>query len=141
MRILQSSCLGPSTRPLEQKLPAYEYSSALNPRAPFGAISYATVVQFRDFDSYPAGGVGYLTYPYLRLAFDSALTNAGGTINLRLGGQLGSYECFDCSPFRLANAGTVTGEVSQVPEPDSLVLLGLGLFGLAASQSRRKNSK
>lgn len=76
--------------------------------------------------------------PFLALQFQSALSNAGGTINLLAGGEgfcsnstcsLGSYR-------RFFNGGTVVGV--QVPEPSILSMLFLGAGALLLS--RRKGA-
>ena len=76
--------------------------------------------------------------PFLALQFQSALSNAGGTINLLSGGEgfcldsvcsLGSYR-------RVFNGGSVVGV--KVPEPGVLSLLVLGVGALLLA--RRKDA-
>lgn len=70
---------------------------------------------------------------YLNLGFASALTNAGGNINLKY-----DASTLDCDGCGVATSGSVTSEaVSQVPEPGSLMLLGSGLAGLAGMIRRK----
>jgi hypothetical protein len=76
-----------------------------------------------------------------RLLFDlvSPMTDAGGTIGIALGAGIPDAEgvCtnVDCSflqPFRSIVAGSIQSERETVPEPASLVLVGVGLAALAA---------
>lgn len=65
----------------------------------------------------------------LRMTPLTALTDAGGTVNINLntfGGGSGSVECYNCGPYR----GIVSGSfMTATPEPGSLGCLGLGLVG------------
>ena len=60
---------------------------------------------------------------YVNLDFDHLLTTAG-SFNVNVG--LASYECMNCSPYRVVTAGSVTA----IPEPATYALL---LVGLACS--------
>jgi hypothetical protein len=74
---------------------------------------------------------------YFNFSFLSPLTNAGGTFELNLPF---TYECNNCSAFRIATSGSVTSQApGTVPEPGTVALLGLGLLGFVAS--RRKIAK
>jgi hypothetical protein len=66
----------------------------------------------------------------LRFTPISDLTDAGGHVALNLnteGNGSGGVECFNCSPFRLINGGSLD---SPVPEPATEALTSLGLLGL-----------
>jgi len=75
--------------------------------------------------------------PYLNLSFDNPWTSAG-VINVDTStvGSSGSWECANCSPARFATAGTATTQT--VPEPGSMMLVGLGLAALGAGARRKK---
>jgi hypothetical protein len=75
---------------------------------------------------------------YFNFAFTDALTDAGGIVQLL---PTDSYECANCSPFRLVVSGEVTAQAaSVVPEPASLALVVPTLGMLAFLTRRRKNS-
>ena len=68
----------------------------------------------------------------LRLTPLTALTDAGGTVDINLntfGGGSGSVECFNCSPYRPVVSGSFSAQVANTPEPGSMGLLGFGLVG------------
>ncbi len=82
---------------------------------------------------------------YLALTFTTALTNGGGTVDLRTGpySSSGSWECDNCAIVRTVTDGSVSTipvALSAVPEVETYALLmaGLGLIGAAAR--RRKLS-
>lgn len=75
----------------------------------------------------------------LRFTPITDLTNAGGTVPLNLStanGGSGGVECFNCGPFRLIDAGSLT---SATPEPATLgmSILALGIL-VALSRGRSK---
>lgn len=88
------------------------------------------MVDFVAFMADPASG------RYLRLSFESALTDAGGTINLALGGL--SFDCSNCDDLTPILSGYVTS-MSAVPEPETyaMMLAGLGLLGFAARRRKQ----
>lgn len=76
---------------------------------------------------------------YIALTFTSALTNGGGTVELRTGAYSasGSWECNNCAIIRTVTDGlvsTIPVSVSAVPEVETyaLLLAGLGLIGATA---------
>ena len=74
----------------------------------------------------------------LFLLFDAPLTDAGGTVQLSLGGNSSESWCGPadptCStgPFRDVTAGELVGTpvVTPTPEPSAILLLGAGLVAL-----------
>lgn len=78
---------------------------------------------------------------YMNIAFDSNLTNAGGTIAISIDPgfnfNASSWECTNCGNTRLFTGGVVTA-VTNVPEPGTLALLGLGLAGLGFAPRRKQ---
>ena len=71
----------------------------------------------------------------------SALTDAGGTVGVNLGGFHGEFACGNsaCSgaglPARLLTSGAVT--TAELPLPGTLPLVGLALGVLGAVRRRR----
>jgi hypothetical protein len=82
----------------------------------------------------------------LQLAFVAALTDAGGTIALGAGRDgrdpfegicTGSAACREASSIRKIIGGSVTTEAAPLPEPGSLILLLIGLAGIAGFGRRK----
>jgi len=69
-------------------------------------------------------------------SFLTPFTDAGGTQAINIAS---TYECYNCNPYRRVTGGSLTSEAAVVPEPTTVALIGLGLFGVAAS--RRKAAK
>jgi hypothetical protein len=66
---------------------------------------------------------------YFNFSFVNALNPLGGNFALNLAS---SYECMNCSPFRIVTAGSLTtAQASAVPEPATTALLipALGMLG------------
>jgi hypothetical protein len=78
---------------------------------------------------------------YMNIAFDSNLTNAGGTIAISIDPgfsfSASSWECANCANTRLFTGGVVTA-TTNVPEPGTLALMGLGLAGLEFARRRKQ---
>jgi hypothetical protein len=73
----------------------------------------------------------------LRLALNSRLSSTGGTYAIAFTEPLAA-ECYNCSPYRLFNAGgELISAPSAVPEPGSLAILGTGLIGLGLLRRRK----
>jgi hypothetical protein len=77
-------------------------------------------------------------YRDLRFNPNSALTDAGGIIGLNQGG-FRSVECYNCNPFRHINEGG-TVDATTAPEPATVALTALGLWGLFFVMQRRRMS-
>lgn len=78
----------------------------------------------------------------LRLTPLTALTDAGGTVDINLntfGGGSGSVECFNCGPYRLVVSGSFDTETPGTPEPCSMGLLGIGFAGTVLSARKRRS--
>ena len=75
---------------------------------------------------------------YLDLQTTSALTNDGGIVALLTGTSTLSYECNNCGIVRYITSGSVQAASSNVPEPATFGLFGLGLAGMALR--RRKSA-
>jgi hypothetical protein len=75
---------------------------------------------------------------YFNFSFTDALTDAGGTVSLV---PFGSYECFNCTPYRLVVAGSVSSSQAptDIPEPGSLALVAPAL-GLLGFMTRRRKT-
>lgn len=82
----------------------------------------------------------------LRITPLAALTNDGGIIGINLntfGGGSGSVECFNCGPYRLITAGSLTSASAipaPAPEPATAALIGLG-FGACVYLARKSRLK
>jgi hypothetical protein len=72
---------------------------------------------------------------YFTMDFLSPLTNAGGVLGIN---TATSWECYNCSPYRLVTAGTITSQAAAVPEPGSLAMLVPALAMLGFMTRRRK---
>jgi|SRR5688572_10326142 hypothetical protein len=98
------------------------------------------------FPPYPSNGFAVVipdtpplppNAPFLALQFQTALSNAGGAINLLAGGEgfCSDSICATASYRRVFNAGRIVGV--QVPEPGMLSLLVIAAGALLLA--RRKN--
>lgn len=66
-------------------------------------------------------------------SFLTPFSDAGGNQVINIAS---TYECYNCSPFRRVTGGSLISESAAVPEPTTVALFGLGLFGVAASRRR-----
>jgi hypothetical protein len=87
-----------------------------------------------------SGALGDLTNSTIfQMLFASPLTNAGGTVAL-VPGAWGEYICLSaaCDSFDLSTTTlrTMTGSVSSVPEPATLMLVGTGALALVRRRRR-----
>jgi len=103
------------------------------------AYNYLPGVDSGFVGIHSAGQVDFVAFPpntsgrYIRLVFDGALSNAGGTLDLLTANE--SWECGNCNPMRFIREGQVSSQ--QVPEPATIVLLSSSL--LLAGLYRRRN--
>lgn len=74
--------------------------------------------------------------PYLNLGFTSSLTVSGTTYLDTSGYTAGGWECNNCSSTRFLVSGTAS--TNAVPEPNVILLMGLGLVGLIWGQRKAR---
>lgn len=111
------------------------------------AYNYLPGVDGGFVGSYDATRADFVAFPvppppsgrYLRLVFDSPLTDAGGIVNLTLGGA--SWDCANADPARFFVSGSVSGVTQTVvPEPATFGLLGIGLVAVGVIRRRRNRA-
>jgi hypothetical protein len=69
----------------------------------------------------------------------SPLTDAGGSVPINLAYGYGWGVCAIAPCTTASNVGDLTGNLTSVPEPATLTLLGVGLAAARASRKRRSN--
>lgn len=107
-------------------LSAYTY----NMKGLVNAVAPNTILILNNF--------GDAVSRYLDLQTVSALTNNGGIMALVTGTTTLSYECNNCSIVRYITSGSLQAGSTNIPEPATFGLLGLGLAAMA--WRRRKAS-
>lgn len=81
--------------------------------------------------------------PYLNLSFEDSLSDPGVN-KLRLGYySSGSWECNNCSPWRLIQEGEAVSAalISSVPEPETYSMLIIGLMAIFAARKHNTGRK
>lgn len=75
---------------------------------------------------------------YFYMEFDGSLSSGGmrAILPLDYARARGSWECYNCSPYRTVTGGWITS--AAVPEPGSLALLGVGMLAFAGLRRRKK---
>lgn len=101
-----------------------------------GVLPAATFDASNSYEGSLSQGAHFVMFDlsrYIQLKFASSLTNAGGTVSLLTG--VNSYDCLNCSPYRLVTAGSVSAVESTgaVPEPSTMafMLTAVGLAGVS----------
>jgi hypothetical protein len=116
---------------------------AFNVTMLFDDPAFSSAIDFEASSALPAT---VDVTPSIYTAFSSAMTDAGGTIPILLGGDSYDGICSDttCSTYISAAVDIASGSItasSSVPEPGSWATLGLGLIGLAALKLRHRPAR